>query len=37
MAYLSAKESIGNSQIMINGGEENLLGKYLHAGRNFDC
>jgi hypothetical protein len=35
-AYLNAKESIGNKQIMIHGGEENLLGKYLHAGRNFD-
>jgi hypothetical protein len=35
-AYLAAKESIGDSQIMIHGGEENLLGKYLHAGRNFD-
>jgi hypothetical protein len=35
-AYLVAKEAIGDKQIMIHGGEENLLGKYLHAGRNFD-
>src|SRR5204863_4963867 len=35
-AYLSAKESIIDKQIVIDGGEENLLGKYLHAGRSFD-
>jgi len=35
-AYLVAKESIGEKSILINGGEENLLGKYLHAGKNFD-
>jgi hypothetical protein len=35
-AYLTAKESIDNKEITIYGGEENLLGKYLHAGRNFD-
>jgi hypothetical protein len=35
-AYLAAKESISDKEIMILGGEENLLGQYLHAGRNFD-
>jgi hypothetical protein len=35
-AYLTAKESISGRQIEIQCGEENLLGKYLHAGRNFD-
>jgi hypothetical protein len=33
--YLTAKESIGNQRVTIFGGEENLLGKYLHAGRSF--
>lgn len=35
-AYLAAKEAIAEKEIHITGGEENLLGKYLHAGRNFD-
>lgn len=35
-AYLAAKETITEKEIRIDGGEENLLGKYLHAGRNFD-
>lgn len=35
-AYLAAKESIVDKQIIILGGEENLLGKYLHASRSFD-
>ena len=34
--YLAAKEEIAEKEIRIDGGEENLLGKYLHAGRNFD-
>jgi hypothetical protein len=35
-AYLAAKEAIAEKEITILGGEENLLGKYLHAGRTFD-
>ena len=35
-AYLAAKEAIAEKEIRIDGGEENLLGKYLHAGRTFD-
>ncbi len=35
-AYLAAKETLTEKEIRIDGGEENLLGKYLHAGRNFD-
>jgi hypothetical protein len=34
--YLVAKEAITHKEIRILGGEENLLGKYLHAGRKFD-
>lgn len=35
-AYLAAKEAIAEKETRIDGGEENLLGKYLHASRNFD-
>jgi hypothetical protein len=35
--YLRAKESINKSkQLKIQGGEENLLGKYIEMGRNFE-
>src|SRR5258708_39047820 len=35
--YLRAKEGIGDDkQLMILGGEENLLGKYIEMGSNFD-
>lgn len=34
--YLKGKERIANKTIIIDGGEENLLGKYLHAGKTFD-
>jgi hypothetical protein len=35
-AYLTAKESISNAQIIIYEGEENLLAEYLYSGRTFD-
>lgn len=34
--YLKAKEQLSDKEIIILGGEENLLGSYLHAGRTFD-
>lgn len=34
--YLEGKEDIDVKFLTIMGGEENLLGKYLHAGRSFD-
>jgi hypothetical protein len=35
-AYLRAKEAISDKDVVVQGGEENLLAKYLHAGRSFD-